>query len=417
MSRLLIKNVNIIDSLNGGIENQNIFIEDGVIKEIFGESAITPEADEVLDLGGKWLMPGLIDMHTHLNAETGINKSRMSGALWRANTPPPLKAMHFLSNAQKTLMAGFTTIRNCGHVTYYMPEDVAVREAINKELVVGPNIVACAGFITMTAGHGDLSFNRNLRRLPEFGYGDRCFDGPWGCVEGVREKIRHGADFIKIMASGGMGSSGDEPDWTNYTVEELSAMVKEAHDLKRKTAAHSHCAESSRRCVEAGIDTIEHGCGLTDELCEKMAANGQFLTPTMRVIHACLESNDPEEAYKAGLLVDIHESALKSALKANVKLCYGTDSINALKHGENGLEILNLLDSGVPVKKIFDALTYVSAQALGRDNKIGLVKEGMMADLIVIDNNPLNDITILSEAKNVKVIIRNGKVVKNIMEK
>ena len=148
-----------------------------------------------------------------------------------------------------------------------------------------------------------------------------------------------------------------------------------------------------------------------------MAANSQFLTPTMRVIHACLESNDPEEAYKAGLLVDIHESALKSALKANVKLCYGTDSINALKHGENGLEILNLLDSGVPVKKIFDALTYVSAQALGRDNKIGLVKEGMMADLIVIDNNPLNDSTILSEAKNVKVIIRNGKVVKNIMEK
>ena len=203
MSRLLIKNVNIIDSLNGGIENQNIFIEDGVIKEIFGESAITPEADEVLDLSGKWLMPGLIDMHTHLNAETGINKSRMSGALWRANTPPPLKAMHFLSNAQKTLMAGFTTIRNCGHVTYYMPEDVAVREAINKELVVGPNIVACAGFITMTAGHGDLSFNRNLRRLPEFGYGDRCFDGPWGCVEGVREKIRHGADFIKIGIGGG----------------------------------------------------------------------------------------------------------------------------------------------------------------------------------------------------------------------
>ncbi len=417
MRRLLIKHANIVDSINEGKENCNILIEDGVIKDIFGNVEVMPETDETIDLTGKWLMPGLIDMHTHLNAEAGINKSGMSGSLWRTCTPPPLKAMHFLHNAQKTLMSGFTTVRNCGHVTYYSPEDIAVRDAIDKELVIGPDIVACGGFITMTAGHGDLSFSRNLRRLPEYGYGDRCFNGPWECVEGVREKVRFGADFIKVMASGGMGSSGDEPDWPNYTVEELTAIVNEAHDLKRKTAAHSHCKESSRRCVEAGIDTIEHGCGLDDELCEKMSANGQFLVPTMRVIHACLNSKDPEEKYKAGLLVDIHEHALQCALRQGVKICYGTDSINALKHGENGLEILNLLSSGVKPKTIFDALTYVSAQALGRADKIGLIKEGMTADLIVIDKNPLNDITILSDGSNIKIVVKQGKIVKNIMEK
>lgn len=269
MSRILIKHVNIVDSTNDGIENQNILIEDGIITDIFANAEVMPECDQELDLRGKWLMPGLIDMHLHLNAETGKDKSGMPGGLWRTCTPSPLKAMHFLHNAQKALMSGFTTLRNCGHVTYYSPEDIAVREAVKKDLVVGPNIVACGGFITMTAGHGDLSFNKNLRRLPEYNYGDKCFNGPWECVTGVREKVRLGADFIKIMASGGMGSSGDEPDWPNYTVEELSAMVKEAHDLKKKTAAHSHCRESSRRCVEAGIDTIEHGCGLDDELCEK----------------------------------------------------------------------------------------------------------------------------------------------------
>lgn len=414
MSRILIKHVNIVDSTNDGIENQNILIEDGIITDIFANAEVMPECDQELDLRGKWLMPGLIDMHLHLNAETGKDKSGMPGGLWRTCTPSPLKAMHFLHNAQKALMSGFTTLRNCGHVTYYSPEDIAVREAVKKDLVVGPNIVACGGFITMTAGHGDLSFNKNLRRLPEYNYGDKCFNGPWECVTGVREKVRLGADFIKIMASGGMGSSGDEPDWPNYTVEELSAMVKEAHDLKKKTAAHSHCRESSRRCVEAGIDTIEHGCGLDDELCEKMAQNGQFLVPTMRVVNILLDSKDREERFKAGLLVDVHEKALQSAIKQGVKICYGTDTINALKHGENGLEILSLLESGVKPKVIFDALTSTAAEALGRENSIGLIKKGMVADLIVVEQNPLKDIKILSNGANVKLVMVRGKIVKSL---
>lgn len=413
MSSILIKHVNIVDSLEGVRKNKNVLIEGGRIKAIFGNSETLPQADEVLDLAGKYLMPGLIDMHVHMTAEAGIDKSGMSGGIWRLCTPSPLKAMHFLHNARKAMMSGFTTLRNCGHTTYYTPEDVAVRDAIRKELVEGPNIVACAGYITMTAGHGDLSTNKNIRRLPEYNIGDRCFNGVWGCVEGVREKVRHGADFIKVMASGGMGSSGDEPEWPNYTVEELSAIVREAHALDKKTAAHTHSTEASRRCIEAGIDTIEHGCGLNDEMCARMAENGQFLIPTMRVVNQLLESNDREEREKAEKMAKIHDGALYAAMRNGVKIGYGTDTINALKHGENGLEILSLQQYGMNSKEIFDAITYVSAQALGREEKIGLVREGMNADLIAVDVDPLEQIEHLAYGDNIKIVIVNGKLMKN----
>lgn len=412
MGRILIKNVNIVDSAEGIRKDKNVLIEDGRIKDIFGSSEILPSAEEVLELNGKYLMPGLIDMHVHMTAEAGINKSGMSGGIWRMCTPSPLKAMHFLNNSRKAMMSGFTTLRNCGHTTYYTPEDVAVRDAIKKELVEGPNIVACAGYITMTAGHGDLSTNKNIRRLPEYNIGDRCFNGIWGCVEGVREKIRHGADFIKVMASGGMGSSGDEPEWPNYTTEELTAIVKEAHSLYRKVAAHTHSTEASRRCIEAGIDTIEHGCGLNDEMCEKMAEKRLFLIPTMRVVNQLLESDDREERAKAHKMAEIHDGALYAALRNGVKIGYGTDTINALKHGENGLEILSLKEYGMTSRQIFDSITHVSAQALGKEKEIGLIRVGMNADLIAVDENPFEKIEILAHGDNVKIVIVNGKLMK-----
>lgn len=411
--KVLFKNANIIDS-NGVKDEHNVLVVDGKIAEVFGNTEVMPEADEVYDLNGKWLMPGMTDMHSHLNAETGLNKSSMTGALWRMVTPSPEKAMHFLCNAQKTLNAGFTTVRNCGHVTYYTPEDVAVRNAISKDVVVGPNIIACAGFITMTCGHGDLSFPRYVRRLPEYNLGERCFDGPWEVVEGVREKIRNGADFIKVMASGGMGSSGDEPDWPNYTVEELRAIVEEAHALKRRTSAHTHCREASIRCIEAGIDTIEHGCGLSDDLCETMVKKGLFLIPTMRVVNICTSSKDPEEARKASLLIEDHNNAFKSALRTGVKMAYGTDTINALKHGENGLEILDLREGGMSSKHVFDCLTVNAAEALGKQDVTGLIKKGYNADLIVVEENPVDNIELLTLASNVKIVMVRGKVVKNI---
>lgn len=414
MNTILLRHVNIVDSAEGVRREKNVLIEDGKIKSIFGNSETFPEAERILDLDGKYLAPGLIDMHVHMTAEAGKDKSGMSGGIWRMCTPSPLKAMHFLHNARKAMMSGFTTLRNCGHTTYYTPEDVAVRDAVNKDLVEGPNIVACAGYITMTAGHGDLSINRNVRRLPEFNIGDRCFNGVWGCVEGVREKVRHGADFIKVMASGGMGSSGDEPEWPNYTVEELTAIVDEAHSLYKKVAAHTHSTEASRRCIEAGIDTIEHGCGLNDEMCEKMAEKGLFLIPTMLVVNRLLESDDKEERAKAQKMAAIHDGALYAALRNGVKIGYGTDTINALKHGENGLEILSLQQYGMSSRQIFGSMTAVSAQALGREKEIGLVREGMNADLIAVDENPLEKVETLAYGDNIKVVIVNGRVVKNV---
>lgn len=415
MSRLLIQNANLVDSLNGIRMCRAVLVEDGIIKDCFAQAEPMPQADQTIDLEGGWLSPGLVDMHVHLCAEAGRYRSGMSGGLWRMATPSPLKAMHVLKNARLGLMAGFTTLRNCGHVTYYTPEDVALREAVGQGLVDGPNIFACAGQLTMTAGHGDLSFSRFVRRLPEYNLGDRCFDGPAGALEGVREKVRLGADFIKIMASGGMGSSGDEPEWPNFRPEELKIIVEESHDLEKKVAAHCHSEVSAQRCIEAGVDTIEHGCALTDDLCRMMADKGLFLVPTLRVVNILLDSNDREEAAKAKKLVDVHERAFQSAMKHGVKIAYGTDTINALKHGENGLEALNMRQAGMDDRDIFKAMTYTAAEALGVEQRLGSLSAGKQADLIATRRNPWEDISELAYAERIKLVVSRGSVVKNTL--
>lgn len=166
---------------------------------------------------------------------------------------------------------------------YYEPEDIALREAISQKIIEGPRIIASAGSITTTAGHGDLAFNKMLHRIPELRYGDSCFDGKEECLKGVREKIRLGADFIKIIASGGMSSGGDQPEWPNFTVDELKTMVAEAHSLGKKVAAHAQGKISIERALEVGVDTLEHGCQLDRKLCDFMARKGIFLVPTLKV--------------------------------------------------------------------------------------------------------------------------------------
>jgi imidazolonepropionase-like amidohydrolase len=411
---LILKNINIIDGKGNKFFHKNVIIEDTIIKKILDTSKNNIRMGFAeLDLKDYWVMPGMIDMHVHLCAPVVETRKEIPPAYWRMTTLPGLKVIHAANNAYKSLIAGFTSLRNCGHVTYYEPEDVILRDAISLGLINGPRIIASAGSITMTAGHGDLAFSRYLHRVPELRYGDMSFNGPWGCVEGVREKIRFGADFIKIMASGGMSSGGDEPWWPNFQLEELKAMVYEAHSLGKKVAAHAQGEVSIKRVVEAGVDTVEHGCDLDEAICDMMASTGIFLVPTLKVISNSTNSQNTNEREKAKKLVEIHSKSIKIALRTGVKIAFGTDTFNDLLHGENAHELLYLKELGMSNTELIKCITYNAAEALGLSDRIGYIGEGATADLIIMNKNPLEDIKHLTIPENIIIVIKEGKIVKN----
>ena len=410
-NRYLIKNVNILDGKGNKYKNSNLIIKGNIIESITHGNQDYKEIKSI-NLNNRWIMPGMIDLHVHLCSPIIETRTSIPFTYWRMITPPALKILHAAKNAYRTLMAGFTTLRNCGHVTYYEPEDVALREGISQGIIEGPRIIASAGSITMTAGHGDLAFNKKLHRIPELRYGDSCFDGKEECLKGVREKIRLGADFIKIMASGGMSSGGDQPEWPNFTVDELKVMVNEAHSLGKKVAAHAQGKLSIERVLKVGVDTLEHGCQLNRKLCGLMASKGVFLVPTLRVVSLSTNSKIPYERESAKRLAESHRESVKIAIESGVKIAFGTDTFNDLLHGENAQELIFLSDVGMSNMELIKCVTYNAAKALGLQDFIGYIGEGAIADLIVTDNDPSEDIGNLTKAENIKLVIKNGKLVK-----
>lgn len=409
----ILKNVNVLDGKGNKIPQTNVVVEKGRITRISHTlEGLNTDDTHPIDMGNRWLMPGLIDMHVHLCAETGTKKSGAPPAYWRMKTLPGLKAFHAARNAQVTMMAGFTTLRNCGHVTYYEPEDVILRDAISQGLIQGPRIVASAGSITMTSGHGDLAISGTFHRIPELRYGEKCFDGVAECIKGTREKIRAGADFIKIMTSGGLSSGGDEPEWPNHRVDEIQAIVYEAKSFNKKVASHAQGRSGIERAVAAGVDTIEHGCSLNEELCEVMVKKGIFLVPTVKVVRALAASKDDMVREKAERLVKSHNDSIKMAAKFGVKIAYGTDTFNSLKPGDNAQDLLYLSELGLSNDDLIKCITATAAEALGMEDSIGSIREGMMADLIVVDRDPSQDISVLTQPDNIKVIVVRGSIVK-----
>ena len=392
-----------------------MLIEGGRIKAIFGNSETLPQADEVLDLAGKYLMPGLIDMHVHMTAEAGIDKSGMAGGIWRLCTPSPLKAMHFLHNARKAMMSGFTTLRNCGHTTYYTPEDVAVRDAIRKELVEGPNIVACAGYITMTAGHGDLSTNKNIRRLPEYNIGDRCFNGVWGCVEGVREKVRHGADFIKFMATGGVMSRGTTVGAQQMTLEEMKAICDTAKLYNMTIATHAHGTSGIKDAIRAGVTSVEHGMMMDEEGVQLMKEYGTTLVPTLiaaeRIIVKGKEIGTPDWAIaKAEYVFGNATRNFKRCLDEGVKIAFGTDSGTPYNfHGKQTYEFELMVKYGMTPTQALMAATKGSSELMRKDHEIGSIEPGKFADVVAFDGDPIADVKALTSCS---FVMKGGEVYK-----
>lgn len=389
------------------IRNGAIVISDDRISMIGPYAAITvPAGTRVIDLGDATLMPGFIDAHTHIIGRVlGDPEGNNSGVRDYAS----FGAMLGVGNAERTLLAGFTTIRNVGSRDF---DDLALRKAINDGFIAGPRIQTAAHSLGITGGHCD-----------ENGYRPGLADGDFktGIADGVdqvraavRYQVKYGADVIKTCATGGVLSEGDAVGATQYTYEELKAMVDEAHKLERKVAAHAHGTEGIKIATRAGVASIEHGSFLDEEGAKLMAERGTYLVPTLMAGEGVerLAKNGVLKGFraeKALAAAGAMRSAIKIALANRVPIALGTDA-GVIPHGTNAREFILMVEwGGMRPMDTIVAGTLNGAKLLGMEKSIGSLAAGKLADIVAVSGDPLKDI---KRMENVIFVMKNGAIYK-----
>ncbi|MGA3089395.1 MAG: amidohydrolase family protein [Terriglobales bacterium] len=382
------------------LSHQTILIRGDRIASVGADTPV-PAGAQVIDLSHATVLPGLIDAHTHITFTTNFGYSRLAISL-------PREALNGARNARVTLEAGFTTIRNVGASGF---TDVALRDAINAGDVPGPRMLVSGPALSITGGHCD----DNLLPFEWHVQNEGVADGVEAVQHKTREIIKYGADLIKICATGGVLSHGDNPQASQYTLEEMKAIVADAHRLGRKVAAHAHGAEGIRWASEAGVDSIEHGSYIDDAAIATMKKNGTYLVPTLYLMDWFFE-NAERIGTPAELIAKGHEvmpAARKNvarAFAAGVKVGFGTDAA-VYPHGLNAHEFAVMVKLGLTPLQAIQAATVNDADLLGWSDKIGTLEPGKWADVVAVDGDPLADVTTL---ERVKFVMKGGEVVKNL---
>ena len=401
--RTVIRPGRILDVRTGELRaNQAVVIEGEKITQVAPSSEVKAGAgDATIDLPDATLLPGLIDMHTHLTFD--LNSLGYQGL----GISTAREALHGARNARRTLEAGFTTVRNVGAKDY---ADIALRDAINDGDVIGPRMVASGPALGITGGHCD----ENLLP-PSFHFqGDGVADGVETVQHKVREVIKYGADVIKICATGGVLSKGDDPNASQYTLEEMKAIVADAHRLGRRVAAHAHGAEGVRWASEAGVDSVEHGHLMDDAAIATLKKNGTYLVPTLfltEYMQQHMEHSDIPE-YSKQKMRDVSAAAQQNAKKAfaaGVKVAFGTDAA-VYPHGLNAGEFHVYVKLGMTPLAAIRTATINAADLLGWKDRVGTLEPGRWADIVAVDGDPTKDVTIL---EHVKFVMKGGTVYKN----
>lgn len=402
----LIENVNIINPNDEFKHSQNILIEGKFIKEISSSKIDTKENVNVIDGNDNYVLPGFIDCHAHILAK-GFHKEE--------NMANPL-AIHFYNgvpHGKQTIDAGVTTLRDCGSA------DLGVKLAQQRGLFTAPKLEICVTPLVMTGGHFDLmlpsGFDMEIM-YPGFPKG-RC-DGPSEVLKKTREVKRAGADFIKVMCSGGVLTANTSPEFSQFNMGELQTIVNEAKATNSKVSAHCHSLEGMNKCIDAGFSSIEHGTFIDSKTSKKMAENDVTLVPTLLVHQYLYDNGFPswdnyadEKLEKLKEIVKVHKENIKIAYEHGVNIVMGTDS-GVIPHGHNLKELINLVDIGMTPKQAIASGTTKAAEFIGRDD-IGSIFEGKCADMIFVEKNPLIDIEILADSNNIVGVIQDGKEVKN----
>jgi imidazolonepropionase-like amidohydrolase len=386
---VLLTNARLIDGSGGAAKTDVDVLVEGDRITALGPALAVPQGARVIDLAGRTLLPGFIDTHVHMtftpapSHEAGVTRA----VKWHETD----QALHGVAHAWATLRAGFTTVRNVGGTF----ADRALRDAIAQGLVPGPRMLVANHSIGITGGHCDDTNGLHPDIAPErSGWQAGTADGVEQVRKAVRYQIKHGADVIKLCATGGVMSQGDGVGNSQMTTDELRAAVDEAHRADRRVAAHAHGNAGIRDAVQAGVDSIEHGSVLDGDTVALMRKRGTFLVPTLYV-GAVVERRanagtlSAESAAKAKSIAPRMRESFELAYKGGVKIALGSDA-GVFEHGENGREFTQMIEHGMSPMDAIVAGTRRAAELLGLTD-VGLVRAGFRADLVVVDGDPLKD--------------------------
>lgn len=383
------------------LADQVVLIEGGKIVSIQdAATAKVPMGAARIELPNATVLPGLIDAHTHLTFDPAFGYERLA-------TSAPRETLTGAKNARVTLNAGFTTVRNVGASGY---TDVALRDAINAGDVPGPRMLVSGPALGITGGHCD----NNLLPFEYHAVGDGVADGIAEVQHKVRENIKYGSDLIKVCATGGVLSKGDNPQASQYTLEEMKAIVADAHRLGRKVAAHAHGSQGILWASEAGVDSIEHGSYIDDAGIAEMKKNGTYLVPTLYLGDWFLDNAEKNHVpdfllIKAKAVIPAARQNIAHAFASGVKVAFGTDAA-VYPHGLNAHEFAVMVKLGLSPLQAIQAATINAADLLGWSGKVGTLEPGAWADVIAADADPLKDVTVL---ERVKFVMKGGEVVRN----
>jgi imidazolonepropionase-like amidohydrolase len=382
------------------VENPYIIINNERIVDIITDKSKIPEGAEFIDLGERYLLPGLMDMHTHV---VGHLAKPYFTSLFQS---PHRAVIGGVVNAERTLMAGFTLIRNVGAADY---QDVALRNAINDGEVPGPRMLVSGPALGITGGHcDDNSLNHSFKQKS-----DGVADGPWAVRQQVRENVKYDVDMIKFCATGGVFSKGTKVGQRQYTMEEMRAIVDEAHTHGRTVAAHAHGTEGLQFAIEAGVDSVEHVSFLDKKTAQLAKENGTYLSMDIYNTEYTLSEGEtngvPQENLDKERQVGTRQrESFTLAVKNANKMVFGTDA-GIYPHGDNAKQFSRMVKFGMTPLQAIQSATINSAQLVKMETELGSIEKGKYADIIAVEANPLEDAASL---ENVTFVMKGGKVYK-----
>ena len=369
-----------------------------------------PDGAVEIDVGGSTVMPGLIDCHDHLGIMEGSMRDR-------AAIPASLAVIKTAEVLKDTLLAGFTSLRDAGGLDY------GLKLAVEQGLIQGPRLKISVNILSQCGGHNchiePAGVDSHFPLLP--GVVDCICDGVSECRRRTREMIFAGADQIKLCTTGGVGTRIGGPLIRQFSVEEVQAIVDTAHAADKPVMCHAYGGEGAQIAVDCGVDSIEHGAALDDDLLQQMVRQGTWLVPTFSVLRKILalheEQPDVLPEYvprKAQELLEQQVISFQNAISAGVKIALGTD-VGAFKHGENATELEFLVNAGMTPMQAIVAGTQMGAQCMGLGDEVGILRKGMLADLLVVEGDPLTDVRILQDRERLRLIIQDGAIIKDTL--
>jgi imidazolonepropionase-like amidohydrolase len=394
---ILLTNAKLIDGTGNVFENAWVMVREERIEDVGdGHFLNNYQNYMVIDCARKTVLPGLIDCHVHIS--TSGDDPQKEAKLKKKE----MRILQAVNSCKETLFSGITTFRDQGSFECI---DICLREAIENRFIIGPRIVCSGRAICTTGGHG-------------WTLGAREADGIDEIRKAVREQLKAGADNIKIMASGGVATEGVEPIHVQFSLDELRTAVEEARKAGKTISAHSHPAQSIKDCINAGINSIQHGIYADDEAIEMMVERKSYLTPTLMAPRQAFENPDKAPEWlvkKVRAVVPVHHQSAAKAYRAGVKIAMGSDAgAPMVFHGKNLRELREFVEIGMTPHEAILSATKNAAELLGLQDSIGSIQKGKIADIVIIEGNPLENISVLEEESNVIMVIKKGKIFKDM---